>query len=275
MDYIEFTVNGIADPEREIVIALMAELGFESFTETTDGFQAYITDKEYDADTILAELNHLKEVYGISFESQKIAQRNWNAEWERDYEPVIIAGKCIVRAPFHLPVPDMVYDIVIEPKMSFGTAHHATTSLMIEMLMLEALMGKKMLDMGCGTGVLAILACKMGAAPVVAVDNDEWAYRNTLENIGKNNAGSIRVFYGGSEVVADTGFDVIAANINRNILLEQIPFYANLISTGGTLLMSGFYESDADDIRRAAELNGFRYHSQRSAEQWAVVKFKR
>ncbi|MDD4554739.1 MAG: 50S ribosomal protein L11 methyltransferase [Bacteroidales bacterium] len=273
MDYIEVTITGFRDLDSEIAMARLAAMGFESFSEVSDGFSAYIQDDQFDEKAMHSWLTALQEDQGVQYQVVKIPRRNWNEEWERAYDPVVVEGKCLVRAPFHKPADGMLYDIVIEPKMSFGTAHHATTALMIGLMMEEKLTGSTVLDMGCGTGVLAILASKMGASKVLAVDNDEWAYQNALENVEKNGCRGVTVLLGDITAVALSQFDLIAANINRNVLLNDIPAYAEILKPGGRLLMSGFYEEDIPQITEAAELAGLRHCLTKTMDRWTGIKF--
>lgn len=254
-------------------MAHLAELGFESFTETEDGIQGFIPVDQYDEVTVKGWLQKQSADSGIFFRTERVKAQNWNAIWESAYEPVLIEERCMVRAPFHAPIPGVEFDLIIEPRMSFGTAHHETTSLMIAMLMLEDVAGKRMLDMGCGTAVLAILAFKMGARSVVAIDNDEWAYANALDNIVRNDAVSIEVFQGDATTISAPPFDIIVANINRNILVQDIAVYARNLVAGGTLLMSGFYEEDLLPIRSAAIACGLTYVTHRVKNSWTGVKF--
>ncbi|MEI7664166.1 MAG: 50S ribosomal protein L11 methyltransferase, partial [Bacteroidota bacterium] len=218
MDYIEVNIANFRNFDPEIIVAQMSELGFESFTETDELLQGYIREDLYEEAVVEVYLDQLQAEHGITRSIQKIPAQNWNALWESAYEPVTIDGKCQVRAPFHTPLEGIQYDIVIEPKMSFGTAHHETTSLMLGLLMEEDLRGKRVLDMGCGTGVLAILAHKMMAGAVVAIDNDDWAYANALDNMNNNGAANVTVIQGEAGAIPMPAYDLIVANINRNVL---------------------------------------------------------
>ena len=200
-----------------------------------------------------------------------IPDQNWNAEWEKKFEPVLIAGKCYVHAQFHPDRPEFPYQLLIEPKMSFGTAHHETTFLMIEEMLDMEFRGKRVLDMGCGTGILAILAAKMGATEIMAVDYDEWAFRNAVENCNKNEVRQVIVKQGDIQS-AGTGYDIILANINRNTLLLHLPEYSKRMNKG-ELLMSGFYEEDLETIRKTAKIHAFRFDHHRIKNQWAVARF--
>ncbi len=273
MVYIEFNIRNFQDFDPEIIMAQLSELGFESFTETDDTLQGYIREDLYDASVVGAYMQQLRTDHAITVDMQEIQPQNWNALWESAYDAVTIAGLCQVRAPFHQPQPGIAYDIVIEPRMSFGTAHHETTSLMLELLLDEHPEGCRVLDMGCGTGVLAILAHKMKAAQVVAIDNDDWAYANALDNMNNNNAGEVNVIQGDASIIPLPAFHLILANINRNVLLNDIPVYAGCLADHGTLLVSGFYEQDLEMIREVAVMSGLIYVSHKSANQWVGAKF--
>lgn len=275
MDYIEFDFT-ITPKESgtEILAAVLAEVGFESFVETDTGLLAYIPESKFSAGVVEnLDIMQNKE-FSIQFQFKSIEDKNWNAEWESSYSPVVIAGKCCVRAPFHPKNESCEYDIIIEPKMSFGTAHHETTSLMIEQIMALDLKGKTVLDMGCGTAVLAILASKMNAASVTAVDNDEWAFNNSVENVERNNTENMKVIAGDAGSVKEI-YDVIFANINRNILMHDIPEYTNHLRKSGIMLLSGFYEADMPLIIDKAETNGMKFSGSSMKNNWVVLKFNK
>ncbi|MCX6243963.1 MAG: 50S ribosomal protein L11 methyltransferase [Bacteroidetes bacterium] len=267
MDYFEICIPHIPEETREILVSLMAEAGFESFSENETELLAYVQAPLYDREQTLQLCRDLK----VEFTEEHIPDQNWNTEWEKNFEPVVIAGKCSIRAPFHSPKPEFPYEIIIEPKMSFGTAHHETTAMMIEEMLEMDLKGKHLLDMGCGTGILAILADKMGTADVMAIDNDSWAFDNSSENIVKNNSSGITVKIGDVDAAGEE-YDVILANINRNVLLQHIPEYSKKIRTG-ELLMSGFYEEDLEMIREAAALHSFRFDHSRMKNRWVAARF--
>jgi ribosomal protein L11 methyltransferase len=275
MNYIEF--NFTISPKEsgnEILAAMLADIGFESFTETDTGLLAYIPDSKFSLDVIeKLDIIHNKE-FTIKYDYKNIQDKNWNEEWESSYNPVVIAGKCCVRAPFHPKEESCKYDIIIEPKMSFGTAHHETTSLMIEQMLTLELKERSVLDMGCGTGVLAILAAKMGATPVTAIDIDEWAFNNSVENIGRNETGFIKVLFGDVEL-ANEMYDVIFANINRNIIIRDISHYVKHLKRNGLLLLSGFYAADKPVIADKAETNGLKFASEKEKNNWVVLKYKK
>jgi ribosomal protein L11 methyltransferase len=217
---------------------------------------------------VLGDSKHFSITYSIN----EIPAQNWNAVWESNFEPIVIAGRCYVRAPFHPTKPDYEYELVIEPKMSFGTAHHETTSMMIQLMLELDLNGNSLLDMGCGTGILAIMAHKKGAGDIVAIDNDEWAFENTKENMVKNKT-VIKAMLGDAKTIAGMKFDVVLANINRNILLNDIPTYAKSINEKGQLLLSGFYENDLAAIRKKAEEYGLTYQKHLLNNDWVAVIF--
>ena len=260
----------------EILTALLGDIGCDSFMDWEEGVLAYIPEQDFSEERLKSI--PLDKASGIrwSYTVTPMEDKDWNAEWERNYEPVWIDGRCHIHAPFHAPDPDAEYEVVIEPKMSFGTAHHETTAQMISFLLDEPCRGKAVLDMGAGTGVLAILAHLKGAAPVTAIDIDEWAYRNMQENIRLNRAESIRCLMGDAGAIPDEQYDIIMANINRNVLLQDIPVYVKHLRPGGTIFLSGFYDgADLDLIRKKAEENGLVYNSHRQQNQWVAARFSR
>ena len=273
MDYFELNMANFGDLDPEIAMAQLAEMGFESFMETETGILGFIREDEFNEGPVAEYLSQLSAGQGVTSGLRKVEARNWNAIWESAYEPVTIAGKCQVRAPFHTPVAEIRYDIVIEPKMSFGTAHHETTSLMLQLLLEEDIKGKRVLDMGCGTGVLAILAHKMDAGEVVAIDTDDWAFANALDNMEKNDASSVVVIQGDASSIPSQEYDLIIANINRNVLLADIPVYARFLNSGGALLVSGFYTRDLDQIREVSAQSGLQYMSHQVKNDWVGAKF--
>ena len=274
MNYIELNVKNQSNSElNDVLIAELGEIGFESFAESEEGFLAYIREDLFDADLIgklqIIELN--PECFSYTY--QLVEDQNWNAVWESNYEAVVIANRCGIRAPFHPENKDVEYDLVIEPKMSFGTAHHETTSNMIEFLLEEDLKNKTVLDMGCGTSVLAILAAKRGGINIYAIDNDEWAYENSLENIERNQVPEIKVLLGDAALLHDMSFDVIIANINRNILLNDIKHYVNVLNDNGVLLMSGFYEQDIPAIKEETEKYNLHFDRYKLKNNWVAIRF--
>jgi ribosomal protein L11 methyltransferase len=257
----------------EILIAQLAEIGFESFVETDNGVKAYIPD------TLFAEDN-LKQVgllsqdsFKVSWEVNEIVQQNWNERWERSFEPIVVDEQCVVRAPFHSE-SHASFEIIIEPKMSFGTGHHETTYMMLQLLLGIDCSQMTVLDMGCGTAVLAILAEKKGAVKVDAIDIDNWCVENSIENCQRNDCSNIRVCQGDASLLTGTQkYDLILANINRNILLSDIKLYARSLKAGGTLLLSGFYTQDLEMISEACREAGGVYAEHLSRSNWIAAKF--
>ena len=258
----------------EILVAELGELPFESFVESEFGLTAYIQKELWNA-TILDDLFVLQSPeFNISFTIEEIEQVNWNEEWEKNFEPIEVDGMCHVRAPFH-PKTAAKYDIVIEPKMSFGTGHHETTHMMIQHLLRLDVQGKKTLDMGCGTAILAILAEMKGAQPIDAIDIDNWCYLNSIENATRNNCQHITVYEGDASLLVDQRYELIIANINRNILLADMQAYANCLVSGGTLLLSGFYLEDIPFLEASCTENGMQFVSQLQRNNWVSLEFEK
>lgn len=276
MDYIELQCIVTALPESaDRAMAVLAEEGFESFSDTDNGFLAYIPEKDF-SDELQGKISSglLSEVVS-SFSWKVIPAQNWNALWESEYEPVNIDNRCLVLAPFHTVTTQVPYRITIEPKMSFGTAHHETTRLMIRYLLDMDISRKRVLDMGCGTAVLAILAAMRGASTIDAIDNDEWAFNNSLENAELNVPGKISVFLGDAALLKGKTFDLIIANINRNILTADMQYYSESLSARGLLLMSGFYRDDIPVIDESAVRYGLSLLSTREEGKWAAVCYQK
>jgi len=260
---------------KEIFVSLLADLGCESFAdgETEDVLLAYIAENLYNEEKIKDFFETFSIKTDFRYRIQEIEQQNWNAVWESNYQPVMIAGRCFIRAPFHAPKV-AEYEIVIEPKMSFGTAHHETTALMIEFLLEEDLQNKSVLDMGAGTGILAILAHLRGAKPVTAIDIDERAYWNNIENNARNNAETIQVKLGDTSLLVEHEiFDIIIANINRNVLLNDLPAYIKVLNKDGVIFFSGFYiGEDLDMITKKCKENGLNLIAVKEKNKWCAVK---
>lgn len=276
MAYLELSYALPVDEDlSEIFIARLYELGFDSFSQEDTILKAYVHEKDFDAESLKSILNEpeFSEVRLLTHES--LAEQNWNALWESNYQAVIINNKCRIRAPFHAADPAFEFDLLIEPKMSFGTAHHETTSQMLAMMLTLEFKNKSTLDMGSGTAVLAILARKKGAYPVVAVDNDEWAFNNALDNIKLNDTNDIKVVLGDAKDIGNQMFDIVIANINRNILLQDMPFYTAALAPNGLLMMSGFYEADLPLIQAKARELDMIYVRHTSVNQWVAVLFSK
>jgi ribosomal protein L11 methyltransferase len=278
MEYLEYRIqitplNPIVN---DILAAELGELGFESFTDSIDGIWAYIATEKQDESAINQLLAKQKIQSTLQFTIKRIADQNWNEEWEKNYfQPIVISDLCVIHSSFHTDVPQAKYGIVIDPKMAFGTGHHETTSLMLEQLLELQLEDKSFLDMGCGTAVLAILASMKGAKDICGIDIDQWAINNALENIRLNQTPEIQILTGGADLLNSAhAYDIIFANINRNILLEDMPAYVNSMHEDSLLYMSGFYESDLAVIREKAESLGLKYQHHVTKNQWTAVRFE-
>ena len=261
-------------PGNEILVAQLSNLGFEGFIEKSDGIEAYIMDKYY-KESLLEEVQILRNTkFSIQFSFKKVEPINWNSKWESSYDPVIVNNKCIVKAPFHQTF-GYDYEIIIHPKMSFGTGHHETTNMMIQLILDTQLLNKSVLDVGCGTAILSILAEKRRAQSIHAVDIDEWSYENSLENIKLNKCKKINIFKGDIFLVKHKKFDVIMANINRNILLEQIPQYVFCLNDDGFLFLSGFFEDDISKFKLKITSLNLTLCSKISKNGWVAIKLKK
>ncbi len=261
------------DPATEILIAELGYAGFESFVENDKGVIAFIQKDEF-KENMLEDIFILKnEDFKIAFKKEIIEQVNWNEEWEKNFNPILIDDKVFIRAPFHDKKPEIAYDIVIEPKMSFGTGHHETTHMMVKHLLNTDLKDKKVLDMGCGTGVLAILAEMRGAKPIDAIDIDNWCYLNSIENAARNKCSHISVFEGDASLLINKKYDVIIANINRNILLNDIKTYTSCLNENGVLLLSGFYQEDIPIIDKEVSKYNLKLQSIEEMKNWVALKY--
>ena len=267
----QFTVKP-KQPATDILIAELGELGFESFLETKEGLLAYIKKSEWDSSSLEQVSALQNSEFNIAFESSEIDQQNWNAEWEANFDPIILGRHCAVRAPFH-DRPDVEFDIIIAPKMSFGTGHHETTHMMLQFVLKNEIRGKNVLDMGCGTAVLAILAAMKGASVIHAIDMDHWSYLNALENVKLNKQEHILVKEGKVDLLGDHRYDVILANINRNTLLRDIPVYAKHLNKGGILVLSGFYRDDLPAISEKCASSDLSFQENLENNDWVSAKY--
>jgi ribosomal protein L11 methyltransferase len=270
---IDFSIEPYEEYISDVLISELGEIGYDSFLPSEKGLKAYIPSDNFNEQDLQNMLDEFPFEAFIQYKVTQIESKNWNEEWEKHYfEPIVIGNECVIHSSFHKNVPKATYDIIIDPKMAFGTGHHETTSLMIGRLLKMDLKGKKILDMGCGTAVLAILAAKRGATDIVAIDIDTWCTENSLENIEINNTKEIKVMLGGAELLEKMSFDVILANINRNILLADIDKYSLCLKPGGELFMSGFYVEDIPLIEAQANLNNLKLVEFFENNNWAIVK---
>ena len=262
-------------PATDIFIAALSELGFESFEETELGLKAYIQESDWDEVAFLGIPFFQNEAWKVNTRWEVVEPENWNAVWERDYKPIEVRGKCVVRAPFHKEPRDTEYDIVISPKMSFGTGHHQTTRLMLDYLLDLEVAGASVLDVGTGTGVLAILCGLKGAQGITGIDIDPWSVENAIENAARNGQNEIEILEGSMDRVAGRQYDVVLANINRNALTELMPAFTGVLREGGTLLISGFYEEDLPYLKQEAAAHGLVFHSYRVSDLWTAASFEK
>ncbi len=275
MNYIEisFSIQPLEEYITDILAAELGEIGFDSFVPDENGMTAYIKEEDFEREKFEKLVSNFSFGTKIEYSIENIPQKNWNEEWEKNFfEPIIIGNECVIHSSFHKNIPHAKYDIVIDPKMSFGTGHHETTSLMIEEILKMDFTDKKVLDMGCGTSVLAILAAKRGARDITAIDIDPWCTENSQENIKLNHVQQIQIEPGGAELLKGLKFDIIIANINRNILLADMKKYSECLSTDGELYMSGFYKEDIPVIEAEANQHDLKLEYYREKNNWVVVK---
>ena len=278
MKYFEFTFSTrpCSETVSDVLAAVLGEVGFESFVASDNGLTAYIQQALCNEAAIKEAIAEFPiPDTGITYSYVEAEDKDWNEEWEKNFfQPIIIGDRCVIHSTFHHDVPQVEYDIVINPQMAFGTGHHETTSLIIGELLETELNGKSVLDMGCGTSILAILARLRGAAPCLAIDIDEWCVRNSIENIALNGLTDIEVKEGDASILQGQGpFDVVIANINRNILVNDMKHYIACMKPGSELYMSGFYVDDVPVIRAEAERNGLTFVHQKEKNRWTAVKF--
>jgi len=275
MKTIEFSfTQPTSDIQHDMLVSMLADLGFDSFMDDDMGLKAYCSEDQRD-DAAVEELLQMEAFHGIHLLSvEEMPDKDWNEVWEASYQPVVVNERCRVRAPFHEPDPSFEFDLVIEPKMSFGTANHETTSQIIQLMLETDFQGKEVLDMGSGTAVLAILAKKLGAARTVAIDNDEWAYRNAFTNCELNGISDIEIVLGDASAIQGE-FDVVLANINRNILLRDMHHYVDAMRHQAHIFFSGFYTEDLESIKAEAANNGLRYVRHLAKNNWVAAEFEK
>jgi ribosomal protein L11 methyltransferase len=275
MNYIEvyFELNPL-QPASEILVAELTMIGFESFVEEANGLKAYIPINDFNKN-LMDRLQIFKNPeFTISYMVSEIEDQNWNAKWEKEYEPVLVDNRCYIRAPFHQHRPEIDYEIIIKPQMSFGTAHHETTYQMIQYLLNEDVTDKSVLDLGTGTGILAILAQLKGAIKIDAIDNNEWAYKNACENVMKNKADKVNVLSGEIEIINNSQYDLILANINKNILINNMAYMARASKKGTPVIVSGFYKNDLQELVNVALIHGLHYTKHSESNNWIVARFQ-
>ena len=279
MDYIELKIElSPIEPARDILMHELGETGFESFTEEVFGLLAYIPQNTFNEERVNEILDHTKTyTEEVKFSQNIIEQQNWNEVWESNFEPIKIGTKCLVKAPFHTIDEKFDYEIVISPKMSFGTGHHETTFLMLSELFEMELKDNAILDMGSGTAILAILASKLNAKTIDAIDVEEWAFENAAENADLNTVSNITPLLGDASLIEDKNdvYDVVLANINRNILVQDMKSYAKALKVNGDLLLSGFYEVDADILIAETSKYGLKLKDKKVKNNWCMLHFER
>jgi len=276
MNYYEvlFTTITTEDYQQDLLINALGEIGFDTFEETDLGFKAYIQETDFSQTELDDAVEPYRHIFTFSYEVALIPKKNWNEVWESNFEPIAIGNKVFVRATFHEGRPEFEYEIVIDPKMAFGTGHHQTTAMMLQMMLENDFAGKKVLDMGCGTGILAIMAAKLGAGEIMAIDYDPVCYDSTIENAQLNNVANITVGCGSKEAIPDDQYDIILANINRNILIDQMSRYADVLKPDGEIYFSGFYETpDLEIITDEARKYGLKYITHKKDSEWVAAKF--
>ena len=273
---VKFAVTPNEEMATDVLAALLAEIGFESFVPEDEGMSAYVPQALYNEENIANVVAEFPiEGFEITYDCQFIEGEDWNAQWEKNYfQPIVLGEDCVIHSTFHTDVPKARYDILIDPKMAFGTGYHQTTCHMLRAILASDMSGKSVLDMGCGTALLAILARKHGAEKVVAIDIDEFAYENAKENVALNGTPDIEVRLGGADAIKESdSFDYVIANINRNILLMDMVNYVRCMHTGSQIFISGFYTEDMEVLKEEAARHGLRYLDSAENDNWAMMKF--
>jgi ribosomal protein L11 methyltransferase len=276
MEYtkVSFKISPNTETLREILMAELAQLPYDSFEEINDGLNAYIPSSEFNEDDINSLQIITSTEHSITYTTEIIPDQNWNKTWEKHFfNPIVIENRCVVKSPFHTDTPPVEYNILIEPKMAFGTGHHETTGLMIKHILDMDFQGKTVLDMGCGTGILGILCAQKGAQKVTGIDIEEWAFNNANENITMNNIHTMEVHCGDASLLGKEQYDIILANINRNILLEDISKYVNVLKKEGILLLSGFYNNDLTIINEECSKHYLKKLSVKEDNNWVAVAY--
>ena len=271
---ISFKLNPDTTENREILVAMLAELPFESFDETDEQIMGYIPGESANLDEIGEITAFLP--FAVELSSEVLPDKNWNEVWEKNYfKPLLIGGRCLVRAPFHTEYEPAEYELVIEPKMAFGTGNHETTTLVAEQILNMDLTGKTVLDMGCGTGILGMLASMKGARSVVAIDIDSWSYESTMENAKLNNITNLEARHGDASLLGGESFEIIFANIHKNVIVGDLPVYESVLQSGGNIYLSGFYTHDMSDVKAKAESLGLIETGFQEKNNWVVYGFRK
>jgi ribosomal protein L11 methyltransferase len=271
MSWLVYEFVSSDENEREFLMSLLAESGFDSFEETTSSVKAYVQNGVV-TDIGVREVLYDHDLKDIQFQKYELENKNWNEEWEKNFQPVLIAGQVAIRAPFHEPM-EAGYEIVIEPKMSFGTGHHETTALVIELMLAEEFKDKNVLDFGSGTGILSILASKLGAHSVLAIDNEEWAFNNCLENTERNSVVNVKAIFGDESFMFTELYDIVLANINRNVILANLKDWRKLMHKNGVMIVSGILIADETDILDEAKRNGLQSKQILRRNGWMAIAF--
>ena len=276
MEYTEVDIRlKSVNPFADIIVAKLNEIDFESYAEDANGVKAYVQTLLLNENAVKEIISEVAELCELTFSISKVKQENWNKQWESNFEPVVINDKCVIRANFHQPIPDVDFEIIITPKMSFGTGHHETTSLVMNEMFSLDFNNKSVLDMGCGTGVLAILASKLGANSLVGIDFDQWAVENAEENSVLNSIDNIDYIHGDADAIGDATFDIIVANINRNIILQDIEKYVGAMNEKSEIIFSGFLKEDIPLILEKSEQLGLDLVVSKNKNKWQMLHLKK
>lgn len=278
MDYNKITIriNPFEEWLRDVLTAQLGEIGYDSFLETETGVEAYIPAVHFHEDNLFEVIRTFEEDFTFEIGNEIIKSQNWNEVWEKNYfKPLVINNECVIRAPFHTDFPKAKYEIIIEPNMAFGTGNHETTSMMVETILENDMQNKSILDMGCGTGILGILASMKGANKVTAIDIDEWSFTGANENAVLNNIKNMEVKQGDASLLGNEKFDIIFANIHKNVLLNDMQAYSDGLQSEGLLIMSGFYTEDIPEIKTKAESLGLKDMGFKSENNWVAYAFKK
>ncbi len=276
MEYckIDITIIPLQEWFSDLLMSQLTENSYESFVSTEQGFEAYIPSGLFSEENLKAILENTIPGFKVSYKAEILPEKNWNEEWEKNYfQPRVIKDTCLIRAPFHTSYHECPIEIIIEPNMAFGTGNHETTTLMVESILGNQVKGKKVLDMGCGTGILAILASKLGAKEITAIDIDKWAYEGTIENSKLNSCSNIKPIMGDASLLGTNTYDLIFANIHKNVLLNDMQTYYHSLNPGGTIFLSGFYSQDIPDIKKCAESMGLTDAGYKIANDWVAYSF--